>query len=79
MWKASFMEMIVVAVSQKYWCQIGNSIAIPIIHPWSVAAKADVTLTIKDADLVDLMSGKLNSQKAFFQGKLKVTRSDEII
>ena len=31
-----------------------------------------MTLTIKDSDLVDLMSGKLNSQKAFFQGKLKV-------
>ena len=34
--------------------------------------KPDVTLIIKDSDLVDLMSGKLNSQKAFFQGKLKV-------
>merc|ERR1712210_433874 len=32
----------------------------------------DVTLTISDGDLVDLMTGKLNSQKAFFQGKLKV-------
>merc|ERR1712209_129428 len=36
------------------------------------SAKPDVTLTIKDSDLLDLMSGKLNSQKAFFQGKLKV-------
>jgi len=35
-------------------------------------AKPDVTLIIKDSDFVDLMSGKLNSQKAFFQGKLKV-------
>merc|ERR1711931_34274 len=35
-------------------------------------AKPDVTLTIGDSDLVDLMTGKLNSQKAFFQGKLKV-------
>merc|ERR1711962_856724 len=35
-------------------------------------AKPDVTLTISDSDLVDLMTGKLNSQKAFFQGKLKV-------
>merc|ERR1711862_667262 len=35
-------------------------------------AKPDVTLTISDGDLVDLMTGKLNSQKAFFQGKLKV-------
>ena len=36
-------------------------------------AKPDVTLTISDSDLVDMMSGRLNSQKAFFQGKLKVT------
>ena len=36
------------------------------------SAKPDVTLTISDGDLVDLMTGKLNSQKAFFQGKLKV-------
>merc|ERR1712126_800566 len=35
-------------------------------------AKPDVTLIIKDSDLVDLMSGKLTSQKAVFQGKLKV-------
>ena len=34
--------------------------------------KADVTLTIGDNDLVDLMLGKLNPQKAFFQGKLKI-------
>ena len=35
-------------------------------------AKPDVTLTLKDDDLVDLMTGKLNAQKAFFQGKLKI-------
>lgn len=34
--------------------------------------KADVTMVMADADLVDLMTGKLNPQKAFFQGKLKV-------
>eukprot|EP00093_Oithona_nana_P009637 09637.XXX_453103_457080_1 [CDS] Oithona nana genome sequencing. len=34
--------------------------------------KPDVTLSLKDADLVALMTGKLNPQKAFFQGKLKV-------
>ena len=34
--------------------------------------KSDVTLTIGDDDLVDLMTGKLNSQKAFMQGKLKI-------
>lgn len=35
-------------------------------------AKPDVTITMVDADLVDLMEGKLNPQKAFFQGKLKI-------
>ncbi|XP_023335511.1 non-specific lipid-transfer protein [Eurytemora carolleeae] len=34
--------------------------------------KPDVTLIMTDSDLLDLMTGKLNSQKAFFQGKLKV-------
>jgi sterol carrier protein 2 len=35
-------------------------------------AKPDVTLTCGDSDLFDLMSGKMNAQKAFFQGKLKI-------
>lgn len=34
--------------------------------------KPDVTFTINDEDIVDLISGKLNPQKAFFQGKIKV-------
>ncbi|XP_063861191.1 LOW QUALITY PROTEIN: sterol carrier protein 2-like [Scylla paramamosain] len=34
--------------------------------------KPDVTITMSDGDLVDLMEGKLNAQKAFFQGKLKI-------
>merc|ERR1712080_179624 len=34
--------------------------------------KPDVTLSLADKDLVELMTGKLNPQKAFFQGKLKV-------
>ncbi len=34
--------------------------------------KPEVTLNITDADLFDLMQGKLNPQKAFFQGKLKI-------
>jgi hypothetical protein len=41
----------------------------------SISGKPDVTLIITDGDLVDLMTGKLNSQKAFFQGKLKVNQS----
>ncbi|TOF85869.1 hypothetical protein CGJ15_25490 [Vibrio parahaemolyticus] len=35
-------------------------------------AKPDVTISMNDSDLVDLMEGKLNPQKAFFQGKLKI-------
>lgn len=34
--------------------------------------KPDVTFTINDEDVVDLISGKLNPQKAFFQGKIKI-------
>lgn len=34
--------------------------------------KGDVTITIADADLLNLMMGKLNPQQAFFQGKLKI-------
>jgi sterol carrier protein 2 len=48
------------------------SIGWGILNQLQNAAKPDVTLTISDGDLVDLMTGKLNSQKAFFQGKLKV-------
>jgi len=33
---------------------------------------ADVTLQTSDQDLMDLMAGTLNAQKAFFQGKLKI-------
>lgn len=35
-------------------------------------AKPDVTFIMDDADIVDLISGKLNPQKAFFQGKIKI-------
>jgi putative sterol carrier protein len=34
--------------------------------------KADCTLTIKDTDFVNLVLGKLNPQKAFMTGKLKL-------
>lgn len=34
--------------------------------------KPDVTFIIDDSDVVDLISGKLNPQKAFFQGKIKI-------
>jgi sterol carrier protein 2 len=34
--------------------------------------KPDVVFTISDKDVVDFISGKLNPQKAFFQGKVKI-------
>uniref|UniRef100_A0A4W5K897 Sterol carrier protein 2b n=1 Tax=Hucho hucho TaxID=62062 RepID=A0A4W5K897_9TELE len=35
--------------------------------------KADCTISMSDADLLSLMTGKMNPQTAFFQGKLKIT------
>lgn len=35
--------------------------------------KGDCTISIKDSDFMDMVSGKLNGQKAFFQGKLKIS------
>ncbi|XP_075412325.1 sterol carrier protein 2 isoform X2 [Tenrec ecaudatus] len=35
--------------------------------------KADCTVTISDSDFLALMTGKMNPQSAFFQGKLKIT------
>ncbi|XP_063794966.1 sterol carrier protein 2 isoform X2 [Pseudophryne corroboree] len=35
--------------------------------------KADCTIAMSDADLLALMTGKINPQTAFFQGKLKIT------
>ncbi|XP_057365697.1 peroxisomal multifunctional enzyme type 2-like [Daphnia carinata] len=34
--------------------------------------KADCSLTLEDADMVALVTGKLNAQKAYMQGKLKI-------
>lgn len=35
--------------------------------------KADTTLTVADADMLDIALGKLNPQAAFMKGKLKIT------
>uniref|UniRef100_A0A8C5RCW2 Sterol carrier protein 2 n=1 Tax=Leptobrachium leishanense TaxID=445787 RepID=A0A8C5RCW2_9ANUR len=35
--------------------------------------KADCTISMSDADLLSLMTGQMNPQTAFFQGKLKIT------
>ncbi|KAK6313830.1 sterol carrier protein 2b [Coregonus clupeaformis] len=37
------------------------------------AKKANCTIAMSDADLLSLMTGKMNPQTAFFQGKLKIT------
>ncbi|XP_041958062.1 peroxisomal multifunctional enzyme type 2 [Alosa sapidissima] len=36
------------------------------------SGKADVTLTVSDQDFMEVVQGKLNPQKAFFEGKLKM-------
>jgi len=36
------------------------------------AGKGDVTISMDDDNLLALMSGQLNPQQAFFQGKLKI-------
>ncbi|KND00602.1 uncharacterized protein SPPG_03729 [Spizellomyces punctatus DAOM BR117] len=38
----------------------------------TTGAKPDITISIADKDFVDLSQGKLNGQKAFMQGKLKI-------
>jgi len=34
--------------------------------------KGDVTISMEDENLLKLMTGQLNPQQAFFQGKLKI-------
>ncbi|KAM3937128.1 peroxisomal multifunctional enzyme type 2 [Leptodactylus fuscus] len=42
------------------------------VYHGSVRGRADTTFTLSDQDFMDLVLGKLNPQKAFFAGKLKV-------
>ncbi|XP_060736775.1 peroxisomal multifunctional enzyme type 2 [Tachysurus vachellii] len=42
------------------------------LHKGPYSGKADVTFTVADEDFMDIVLGKLNPQKAFFAGKLKV-------
>lgn len=39
----------------------------------NTAEKADCTISMSDSDLLALLTGKMNPQTAFFQGKLKIT------
>ncbi len=38
----------------------------------SAEGKPDITLTLSEADFLDLSSGKLNAQQAFMKGKIKI-------
>ncbi|KAM3867409.1 peroxisomal multifunctional enzyme type 2 [Diretmus argenteus] len=42
------------------------------LHKGPYSGKADVTITVSDEDFMEVVQGKLNPQKAFFAGKLKV-------
>lgn len=42
------------------------------LHKGPYSGKADVTFTVSDDDFMEVVQGKLNPQKAFFSGKLKV-------
>ncbi|XP_051508624.1 peroxisomal multifunctional enzyme type 2-like [Myxocyprinus asiaticus] len=42
------------------------------LHKGAYTGKADVTFTVTDEDFMEVVMGKLNPQKAFFAGKLKV-------
>ncbi|XP_071397450.1 peroxisomal multifunctional enzyme type 2 isoform X3 [Centroberyx affinis] len=42
------------------------------LHKGPYSGKADVTFTVSDEDFMEVVQGKLNPQKAFFAGKLKV-------
>lgn len=37
-----------------------------------ISVKPDVTIIVNDKDIIELFAGKLNPQKAFFQGKVKI-------
>uniref|UniRef100_A0AAQ4RN39 Hydroxysteroid (17-beta) dehydrogenase 4 n=1 Tax=Gasterosteus aculeatus aculeatus TaxID=481459 RepID=A0AAQ4RN39_GASAC len=42
------------------------------LHRGPAGGKADVTITVSDEDFMEVVQGRLNPQKAFFSGKLKV-------
>lgn len=56
--------------SKKTWC-VDLKSSPPVVKD-SPAEKADCTITLNDADLVNMVSGKANGQQLFMQGKLKI-------
>ncbi|XP_053277775.1 LOW QUALITY PROTEIN: peroxisomal multifunctional enzyme type 2-like [Pleuronectes platessa] len=42
------------------------------VHEGPFSGKTDVTITVSDEDFMEVVQGKLNPQKAFFSGRLKV-------
>ncbi|XP_060926924.1 peroxisomal multifunctional enzyme type 2 [Limanda limanda] len=42
------------------------------VHEGPSSGKTDVTFTVSDEDFMEVVQGKLNPQKAFFSGKMKV-------
>lgn len=44
----------------------------PKIYQGAFDGKSDVQLTVSDDDFVAMATGQLNSQQAFFKGKLKI-------
>ena len=43
-----------------------------VITEGTPTGKADTTITVSDADFVEIALGKLNPQQAFMKGKLKI-------
>ena len=57
------------AVKKEWTLDLKNG----VVFEGPPKSKADTTLTVSDADMVDIALGKLNPQTAFMKGKLKIT------
>jgi len=55
--------------SQSWTLDLKNDVGSIVVGPRS---KPDITIIVSDQDFQDLASGKLNGQKAFMSGKIKV-------
>lgn len=43
-----------------------------VVTEGAPSGKADTTITVSDADFIDIALGKINPQQAFMKGKLKI-------